>query len=80
MMDDAIDDAIGETGEEEETEAVVQQVLDELGIQMGEELNKLPTAEGALGTKVAADTKPQAVAVSDVDADLQARLENLRRE
>lgn len=26
MMDDAIDDALGETGEEEETEAVVQQV------------------------------------------------------
>jgi len=81
LMDDALDDAIGETGEEEETEAVVQQVLDELGIQMGEELGKLPTAEDALGSKVATGAKqPQAAAISDADADLQARLANLRRE
>jgi len=81
MMDDALDDALGETGEEEETEKVVQQVLDELGIQMGEELGNLPTAEDALGAKLAAGAKqPQAAAVSDVDADLQARLTNLRRE
>lgn len=81
MMDDAIDDAIGNSGEEEETEAVVQQVLDELGIQMGEQLDRLPTADGALATKTAAASKqPQAAALSDIDADLQARLENLRRE
>ncbi|KAI6196790.1 hypothetical protein M3Y94_01150700 [Aphelenchoides besseyi] len=81
MMDDAIDDAIGVSGEEEETETVVQQVLDELGIQMGEELNRLPTADNPLATKTAnANKQPQAAALSDIDADLQARLENLRRE
>jgi charged multivesicular body protein 2A len=81
MMDDALDDALGEAGEEEETDAVVQQVLDELGIQMGEELRNLPTADGALGAKAAVDAKqPQAAAISSIDADLQARLENLRRE
>ncbi|KAI6172012.1 hypothetical protein M3Y98_00925600 [Aphelenchoides besseyi] len=82
MMDDAIDDAIGVSGEEEETETVVQQVLDELGIQMGEELNRLPTADNPLATKTANANKqqPQAAALSDIDADLQARLENLRRE
>ncbi|CAD5215197.1 unnamed protein product [Bursaphelenchus xylophilus] len=79
MMDDAIDDAIGDVGEEGETEAVVQQVLDELGIQMGEELANLPSADAALGAKTA-QKQPQAAAMSDVDADLQARLENLRRE
>lgn len=48
---------------------------------MGEELGKLPTAEGALGAKVASDSKqPEPVAISSVDADLQARLLNLRRE
>jgi hypothetical protein len=48
---------------------------------MGEELGKLPTAEGNLGAKVASDAKqPQAAAISSIDADLQARLENLRRE
>lgn len=57
------------------------QVLDELGIQMGEDLAKLPIADGSLPTKVATDTKqPQATAVSDVDRELQDRLENLRRE
>lgn len=53
-------------------------MLDELGIQMNEELDALPTAQGNLGP---AETKkqPQA-ALSDADADLQQRLENLRRE
>uniref|UniRef100_A0A914N932 Charged multivesicular body protein 2a n=2 Tax=Meloidogyne incognita group TaxID=654580 RepID=A0A914N932_MELIC len=93
MMSDAIDDAMGEGDEEEETEQVVQQVLDELGIQMSEDLNKLPTAADALNNATReGQRQPQAsmavVAggsggnnnVGDVDADLQARLENLRRE
>lgn len=44
MMDDAIDDAMGETGEEEETEAVVQQVrlcvYFNPGLQYGVEIRK----------------------------------------
>ena len=81
MMGDAIDDAMASADDEEETEAVVQQVLDELGIQMSEELSSLPQTGGAIAaqTKEAAKT-PQAAALSDIDADLQARLENLRRE
>jgi len=82
MMDDAVDDAMGEADDEQETEAVVQQILDELGIQMSEEMGKLPVASDSLSTTVKDSTKqPQAVgaALSDVDADLQARLENLRR-
>jgi hypothetical protein len=46
---------------------------------MGEQLGNLPTAEGALDNKVAMDAKqPQAVAISTVDTDLQARLDKLR--
>lgn len=80
MMGDAIDDAMGDADDEEETEAVVSQVLDELGIQLSEELGSLPTTEGSLAPAqkkqqpVAAD-----VAISDADADLQARLEMLRK-
>lgn len=55
-------------------------VLDELGIQMGEELRNLPTADNSLGARAAETKQPQATAVSSIDADLQARLENLRRE
>jgi hypothetical protein len=48
---------------------------------MGEELRNLPQADNALGAKAAVDARqPQAAAVSDIDADLQARLQNLRRE
>jgi len=39
-------------------------------------LTGLPTTSGAVGTKEAAPKQ----AVADADADLQARLENLRRE
>jgi hypothetical protein len=54
--------------------------LDELGIQLNEDLNKLPTAGEPVANKEA-QKQPQATAVgSDIDADLQARLENLRRE
>uniref|UniRef100_A0A914YDI0 Charged multivesicular body protein 2a n=1 Tax=Panagrolaimus superbus TaxID=310955 RepID=A0A914YDI0_9BILA len=80
MMGDAIDDALGEADDEEETEQVVAQVLDELGIQMSEELSGLPSAGGSLTE--AAQKKQTAVAepaMSDADADLQARLEMLRK-
>uniref|UniRef100_A0A914NW86 Uncharacterized protein n=1 Tax=Meloidogyne incognita TaxID=6306 RepID=A0A914NW86_MELIC len=90
MMSDAIDDAMGEGDEEEETEQVVQQSDDR---SMSEDLNKLPTAADALNNATReGQRQPQAsmavVAggsggnnnVGDVDADLQARLENLRRE
>jgi charged multivesicular body protein 2A len=52
-----------------------------LGIQMSEELGALPAANTSLAT-TAKDRQPQAAAaaISDADADLQARLENLRRE
>ncbi|KAE9555758.1 hypothetical protein FO519_000972 [Halicephalobus sp. NKZ332] len=80
MMGDAIDDAMGDADDEEETEAVVAKVLDELGIQLSEELGGLPTTEGSLAP---AQKKPQPVAadvpMSDADADLQARLEMLRK-
>lgn len=47
---------------------------------MSEDLNKLPTTGDALtGTKEAKQPQAQAVG-GDIDADLQARLENLRRE
>ncbi|KAI1720123.1 snf7 domain-containing protein [Ditylenchus destructor] len=81
MMDDAVNDAIGEGDEETESEQIVQQVLDELGIEMGGQLNNIPVADSSIGTSKEQQKQPQAAAaaLSDVDADLQARLENLRR-
>ncbi|KAF6036579.1 CHMP2A [Bugula neritina] len=81
MMNDAIDDAMGDEEDEEEGDAIVAQVLDELGLQIGDQLSDLPTANGSLST--ATKAKPAAAAaeggVSDADADLEARLNNLKR-
>lgn len=44
---------------------------------MNEELSALPNAQSVLSP---ADGKKAQAALSDADADLQARLENLRRE
>ncbi|KGL73304.1 Charged multivesicular body protein 2a, partial [Tinamus guttatus] len=38
LMSDAIDDAMGDEDDEEESDAVVSQVLDELGLTLTDEL------------------------------------------
>ncbi len=78
MMNDAIDDVIGDEEDEEEGDAVVTQILDELGVQLNQQLSDLPQAVGSINPS--AQTNKAAVAVADADADLQARLDNLRRE
>jgi len=79
MMNDAMDDALGGEDDEEESDAVVTQILDELGLQLKDQLSALPAASGGLST--AGQKEPQASALADAaDADLQARLDNLRRE
>jgi len=78
MMNDVIDDVIGDEEDEEEGEAIVSQVLDELGVQLSQQLSDLPAAGGSLNVPAGQANKP--VAIADADADLQARLDNLRRE
>lgn len=67
----------------------MSQVLDELGLQLTDTLSVLPQAGNALssaGQKLQPVASPTAAAggngggLSDADADLQARLDNLRRE
>nr|CAD7610193.1 unnamed protein product [Timema genevievae] len=83
MMNDAMDDAMEDEGDEEESDAVVSQVLDELGLQLNDKLSGLPQASGSLAATSKQPAQPVAAGggpVSDADADLQARLDNLRRE
>ena len=42
MISEHIDDAMEEEGDDEESDAVVSQVLDELGLQLGDQLSGLP--------------------------------------
>jgi len=78
MMSDAIDDALGDEDDEEESDAIVAQVLDELGLQMADEMSGLPSIGKTIGA--GPSKAPQAAAVADADADLEARLDNLRRQ
>lgn len=78
MMNDVIDDAMGEEEDEEESDAIVSQVLDELGLQMTEGLSGLPTTSGTLASTAQPSKTP--VAEGGIDDDIQARLDNLRRE
>merc|ERR1719431_2339153 len=82
MMSDVIDDALGDEHDEEESDAIVTQVLDELGLQLTDQLTGVPVASGSVAVgPVAAQAKVPVVAgEADADADLAARLENLRRE
>ncbi|RMD43578.1 hypothetical protein DV735_g1586, partial [Chaetothyriales sp. CBS 134920] len=76
MMDDAIDDVTG-LEDEDEGEEVVNQVLDEIGVDLNQTLGETPSGlqKNALPeTRVA-----QAVGGGGEDDDLQARLDSLRR-
>ncbi|VDO48330.1 hypothetical protein V3C99_011201 [Haemonchus contortus] len=82
IMGDAIDDALGDETDDAESEQIVNQVLDELGIQMGEEMAGLPTTGGQIGVSTGERAKQPVAAGggNDIDDDLQARLDQLRRE
>ena len=56
------------------------QVLDELGLQLTDQLSGLPQTAGSLNPAAKTPAAAAAAAVPDADADLQARLDNLRRE
>merc|ERR1719411_134970 len=85
MMSDVIDDALGDEDDEEESDAIVTQVLDELGLQMTDQITGVPIAGGSVAaTKDNAKTPAVAAAEGGgeaaADADLEERLNNLRRE
>jgi len=82
MMEDAIDDVMGDEEDEDESDAIVNQVLDELGLQLNDKLGDAPVGTGTLASTAAAKNKTAvaAGAADDDDADLQARLDDLRRD
>lgn len=78
MMNDAIDDAMEDDDEEEddEEEMIVQQVLDEIGLDLKQSTGQVPQGVERQ-QQVAAEPLEEAM---DDDAALQARLDSLRRE
>ncbi|RNA11602.1 Charged multivesicular body 2a [Brachionus plicatilis] len=80
MMDDAIDNALGDDDDEIEGDRIVNQVLDELGIELSNELTGVNPSDQTLASGSKNKTPVPAGPVSDADADLEARLEALRRQ
>merc|ERR1711899_529384 len=78
IMEDAIDDVMGDEDDEEESDAIVNQVLDELGLQLNDKIGDAPIGTGTLASTTAAKNKTAvaAGATDDDDADLQARLDD----
>ena len=81
---------MGDENDEEESDAIVGQVLDELGLQLTDDLNGVAVPAGGLSVATGQAAGKKAVAATpagadggggnDADADLQARLDDLRRE
>ncbi|KAF9396563.1 hypothetical protein CPC16_000071 [Podila verticillata] len=83
MMSDTVDEAMGEEGDEEEQDAVVDQVLDEIGVDILEPMVAVPRT--AINSPLERSRERIAVAAGGIDDDgedaaLQARLDSLRRE
>merc|ERR1719391_1179645 len=52
MMNDTLDDLLTESGDEEEQDAIVNQVLDEIGIEVSGKVREAPAAgQGKLGAE-----------------------------
>eukprot|EP00775_Hariotina_reticulata_P011251 gene11251-11400_t len=85
MMGDAIDDAMEGEGEEEETDDLIGQVLDEIGISTTTQLVSAPDmpVATAVPQQQAVPAMAEAAggggASAGIDEDLQARLDNLRK-
>ncbi|XP_053609310.1 charged multivesicular body protein 2b [Plodia interpunctella] len=68
MISETLDDIMGESGDEEETEGVVNQVLDEIGIEISGKMSEAPSvSRGKLGA-----------ASVDEDKELMAQLARLK--
>jgi len=80
MMNDVMDDAFDDADEEEE-DAIVSQVLDEIGVRMHDDLQAAP--QGAVNEPAAQEKQPAMVSADAAEdaavSDLEARLNNLRR-
>jgi len=79
MMDDAIDEATGMEGEEEEGEDIVKEVLDEIGVDLNQALGETPADIQKAPVNETRVAQAIGGGGNTSDDDLQARLDSLRR-
>lgn len=76
MVEDILDDVLGAEEEEDAADEMVNSVFDEIGISFAGDLASTPS--GGI-SRAAANTNNEKVAIAEDDADLQTRLDNLRK-
>lgn len=70
MMNDTLDDILNESGDEEEQDAIVSQVLDEIGIEISGKMAGAPQAQkGAVGGSES--TKEPGLSDEDIEKQLE---------
>jgi len=74
MMGDTLDDLLGESGDEEEQDAIVSQVLDEIGIEITGKMAGLPST----GSKLPSQAQAGSSKMSDEDKEIEAMLAKLK--
>ena len=80
MVDDAIGDAMDDIEDEEATENLVAQVLDEIGVEFSTAAGMAPSGAMPTPNRVGAKSETAKVAEAEgVDADLMDRLNALKK-
>merc|ERR1719330_1406184 len=82
IMGEMLDDAMEQDGDAEESDKIVSQVLDEIGVGFGEEIPDAPMAGKGTQAEEPAQNGKVAVSASAPDPalnDLEARLNNLNK-
>merc|ERR1711887_78117 len=73
IMNDTLDDILNDSDDEEEENAIVNQVLDEIGIEVSGKLSEAPSAHrGALGSETISTKNKEA------DQEVEAMLAQLK--
>lgn len=82
-MNDTLDDVMDAENEEQESDEIINQVLDEIGINLTSQLAETPAGSSALGAQPQPAKVPAAMAAgpvaADADLELQSRLDALKK-
>ena len=70
IMDDALSSALDQSDDEEEQDAIVTQVLDEIGIEINDKLMKAPAAATSALPGLVSTSKAKKLSDSDIEAQL----------
>lgn len=79
MVEDILDDVLSAEQEEEDADEMVNSVFDEIGISFAGDLSATPSGGLNTSNRTAVSAGNEKTAITEDDADLQARLDNLRK-